>query len=280
MEIGKKLFEKKEILNEEVFEDREKGIEIEIEGKPYFNNDNFEFDENFERIGKSDSDFFYVDYGNIKGIPELEDMIIISHKNTRDDLINYLYDNEVYNSNDDLTRMSVEPLAKDVLDDLSYTYGSDITESNIEYIIDELYNYGIKAEINPRFEWIDSRGYSQGDYANILVDYDQIKKAWGTVPSDRDLQKTFDRLFWDSPINGVLTIKQDKGDSNYGEELFKNLPKTDINEEYYYDEMLSDSYEWDRDEVIEYILKYTKVSNKDLLEEYLEEFIPSEPDYN
>lgn len=93
---------------------------------------------------------------------------------------------------------------------------------------------------------ITTTGYSQGDYATVYIPKE--------LKDNPGIQKTIDHLFWDSPVYGVIKIND---------------------EEIFVDELLSDVYEWDKDEVLS-ALK-SKVSEKTY--EYLKNNLPNELEY-
>ena len=68
---------------------------------------------------------------------------------------------------------------------------------------------------------ITTTGYSQGDWAEVYIPKEFKDKPW--------IQSTIDHLFWDSPVYGIIKVND---------------------EEIYVDELLSDIYEWDKDEIL------------------------------
>lgn len=93
---------------------------------------------------------------------------------------------------------------------------------------------------------IGTTGYSQGDYARVYIPK-ELKDIKG-------IQETIDHLFWDSPVYGVIKIND---------------------EEIYVDELLSDIYKWDKDEVLSKIKN--DVSEKTY--EYLKNNLPEDLGY-
>lgn len=100
---------------------------------------------------------------------------------------------------------------------------------------------------------ISVRGYSQGDYAEIWVDFTECKRAWGNDANEDELRELFENLFYDAPIYATATVDE---------------------KEYYYWDMpeLKSKYHWDRDAWIAYV---KKESGHDI-----SDYVPKEPDYN
>ena len=77
-----------------------------------------------------------------------------------------------------------------------------------EYVLDKFWdNVYIKG--TPKFDRYVSRGYSQGDAAEILVSH-SLREFWGLADNaeilTKDLQKDIDHYLWDSEIYGTLDI--------------------------------------------------------------------------
>ena len=56
------------------------------------------------------------------------------------------------------------------------------------------------------FEKFVTRGYSQGDYAEVYVDTKRYKEVYGTDLDDEAFQEEINHLFWDAPIRGEIAI--------------------------------------------------------------------------
>jgi hypothetical protein len=108
-----------------------------------------------------------------------------------------------------------------------------------------------------KFHRITTTGYCQGDHAIVLVNIAAYEKLSGRkfdAKAVASLQTTIDHLFWDSPIHARLSF---------------NL------EEIFLDEMLSDPYRWEPDEIKKGLKGYHPSIIK-----YIEENLPSELAYN
>lgn len=141
---------------------------------------------------------------------------------------------------------------------------SDLLDSAMDYLEQELveYNYNIEelasycqfeVSFKNEIEIFITRGYSQGDYAKVIVDHTECKKAFGNNAYKKTLQQYIDHLFWDSPVFARLEID---------------------NKEYEYFEYCDDSYSWDREKFINGVSRDSGVSVK-----VLENIVPSELDY-
>ena len=113
--------------------------------------------------------------------------------------------------------------------------------------------YGLPLSFVNDIEILITRGYSQGDYALVLLDRTQQLKIWEKAPSIQHMKESIDHQFWDSPIYCKLEI--------------------DGTEYYYYDYVESE-YEWKKDEFITKVAKASGVSLK-----ALEQLVPSELSY-
>lgn len=101
-----------------------------------------------------------------------------------------------------------------------------------------------KVGFKANFDIVISRGYSQGDYKEVIVPH----KFWECMGVKKpecvqsNLVKTIDNLLWDLPVYCRFTVNE---------------------EEFYIDQELSDSYKWDKDQALQIASKliekeYTK----------------------
>lgn len=151
-------------------------------------------------------------------------------------------------------------------DDIDRTWlKSDLNEIVIDFLTDELltYKYDLD-ELSSDFDDIEisfvndidiltTRGYSQGDYALVLVDRTQLTKLWGKYTDN--VQECIDHLFWDAPVWARLTINED--------------------EYHYNDEGDLKQFEWQRDEFIKLVSKSSGVPAS-----VLEDLVPQELSYS
>ena len=125
----------------------------------------------------------------------------------------------------------------------------------------------LKSKFTHLFETFKTRGYSQGDYAEVVVSK-QLKavmiketgKTWEQLKVF--LQTTFDHLFWDCPVFGRLTIDD---------------------QEIFLDEFLDDIYDYDKDELVASFEKSQKenytVEAFSVIMEFLKEKLPENLEY-
>lgn len=150
----------------------------------------YNFEENFKRIDNS-MNFVYTDFGNLSGDFDENDFFIINYKKTKKRDINKL---KVYLSDDDCIR--------DVLlSDLIYEFLGGDNLDNLETLLNE---YNIIYDCT--YEILYTRGYSQGDYAEIYVNKKEFKDVIGVEFNSDDYQSIFNHYFWDIPISGELNI--------------------------------------------------------------------------
>lgn len=129
--------------------------------------------------------------------------------------------------------------AEDILDEfMTITDYRDFNKDNSD----------IKIIPNKELIWIENRGYSQGDYAEIVYSCDDLKDWWGVDVDERELSKTIDNLLWNAPIDLIVTINGDEYD--YGD--------------------TGDTYEYQREMFIDVIAKESGV-NRDVLEDIIPE---------
>lgn len=130
----------------------------------------------------------------------------------------------------------------------------------------------------------ETHGYSQGDYARFIINYNALNEHWGTDIkvdsrgngiSDEDCEAVVSLLddiehyFWDCPIRGSITLH------------YNGEP-----EDTFVDEFLSDEWEWDKDEFITKVMEYARIRLKDVSDDIMDKLkcdlytlIPDEPKY-
>jgi len=121
---------------------------------------------------------------------------------------------------------------------------------SIDAMNEELKEFNLSIEPIGQWQIIEIRGYNQGDYNEVLVDIDAIETT-GTKFNYLEFKKEFEHIFYDSIINGVITVNGD---------------------EYYYE---GDCYEFERDTWLNYVAEKSGVSLKELCE-----ICPEYPGYN
>ena len=223
------------------FTENGNGSSVEIEF--YYDRDmgQHDFDENLKRI--DGNRFFYIDFGNLKPV-ELEEMYIVTDE-TREEMIKLLkeenkYSDEEYKSIDKMTN---EELKNEFVMTENDNYFDCDSEDLFEF---DSINFGM----------IETRGYSQGDYAEVYFKKEDKEKGI-YEPKKEDI----DHLFWDSPLFFSATIDETKVFSSGGEILANTyLPEDEAKEE-----ILS---------------KMKKELNKDQFEAFAELFEGMNAEYN
>ena len=160
--------------------------------------DGFGFDDNFNVLRYSGyrecSISLYTDYGNLSGDWDLEQACII--KNTRENrvTIKRFLTCEKY---------AVVSELEGVVSELDEYIGG-VNYENIEELHDLVSDLGIAYTTN--YLRMSTRGYSQGDYAEILINTKEFEKMAGCKFKEEDYQKWFDHYFWDSTIGGTINL--------------------------------------------------------------------------
>lgn len=140
---------------------------------------------------------------------------------------------------DQYGKLSYKLTKPELLEFLSNTYEPD-------------YHEFIVRNFEPKFKVVSSRGYCQGDYAEVIYMPDEL----GTAE-----ELNFDNELWSTPIYCRLTIND---------------------EEFYIDSEMKDQYEYDEDEIASIIIKLIRGSEIEDTELAISEalaLIPSEPAY-
>lgn len=126
----------------------------------------------------------------------------------------------------------------------------------------------LQENFTAKYETIVTRGYCQGDYAEVIIPSKTIAelemqcgKPLQSI-TDSWLSDYIDNLFWDAPVWARLEVN---------------------NEEVYLDELIEDVYNYDKDRLLEkfkttYNLEYSE-TEFNLIVEFLTENLPDYPDY-
>lgn len=123
----------------------------------------------------------------------------------------------------------------------------------------------LQNNFTPLFTKLVTRGNCQGDYAEVIFSH-KFKEYWKketkkdfSVDSFSDL---VDNLFWNAPIYGRLVIND---------------------KEYYLDELLSDRYDYDKDQLVaDFVKTYCSDFSSDNLQiivDFLNDNLPEYPEY-
>ena len=151
----------------------------------------------------------------------------------------------------------------------NFTRCSDLNGSSLlndryskEYRLDgnegiiEFYN----KYLTPLFEVISIRGYSQGDYAEIIFT-NELMKEYNFDDKEKfisGMSDYFTNLFYDAPLHGRLEID---------------------NNEIYLDDFQSDNYAYDKQEIILHVSETLEHEQKAYIMEWLSEELPTNLEY-
>lgn len=204
------------------------------------------FSENFEILQfsgyRSSTIAYYIDHGNVPGADDIKFTV----KGDKAAKVSYLEGNTIFDESE------IETWSEDDIDSEIIS----LSECNLlNWITDSIENIdGLEFVPSKNLIKLVTRGYSQGDYAEVYYCPDDLEKAWGNAPDQSELQTTFDNLFWDAPYYACMTIN--------GEE-YNLFDMPDYNE-----------YEWDADKFAAYV---SKESGIDIA--ILEPLIPQNLEY-
>lgn len=113
-----------------------------------------------------------------------------------------------------------------------------------------------------KYKIFETHGYSQGDWATVLVnkaDWEAYTGLQLTGDHVQNLQEHINHLFWDAPVYARLEVINEQGQQD----------------EIHLEEYLSDRYRWDKDD----LLKNAKNLPKYILS-YIESVMPDEIQYS
>ena len=199
-----------------------------------YSDDNYCYQENIKHLRKDT--YVYVDWGNIAEPESLEDLFeILPQNNKKRKLIQFLKDGYYYPNYEDF---------KTFEDVVGYIFNEYSIETMKDFV-DNLTDFGI--EVTPKFDRYVSRGYSQGDAAEIFVPH-SLRKVWGLADDaevlDKDLQKQIDHYLWDSEIYGTFNIsfEYEVKRETFGDSVIMNF-----DEEFEYGEWGNDTFEFGLD---------------------------------
>ena len=188
--------------------------------------DNFQFEENFKILRYSgfreSSISLYIDYGNLSAEYDIEqDCIIVDNRENRIKIQRWLtqeggkYFSEVFGT--------VEEIREAIY---------DVDYSNIQEVYDVLSSIGVFYTTN--YLRTSTSGYSQGDYAEILINIVEYEKEVGSKFELDGMKKWFDHCFWDSEIYGEVEVSFD---------YTQNAVNFKFEEEFNFREWCDDEYE-------------------------------------
>lgn len=215
------------------------------------------FEENFEILVHSswgvNSVSIYKDYGNLSDEYCIDnDLVIDETKLSRVKMLKHLVSiGEYYSDFKDCETVF------EMLGDL-------IQNDNIKDYIEVLDDAGI--EYSRNYITMTTTGYSQGDFAEILVNVNEFEDVHCVNFNKDKHQQYFDNLFWDAPMSVRVTIDGE----DFISEKFDGQYRNWIDGKY---------FDYDKDEFIAEILENFEDVDSDLLKSELDEILPSEVGY-
>lgn len=167
---------------------------------------------------------------------------------------------------------TVKDLKKMLLDD-GYFFKDVMQMSKADMVQElagsEVFQEFLQENAKPTFTTLTSRGYSQGDYIEIILTKDIIEYYVSSFEELKTaeqvaefLQSTIDHLLWDAPIYARLEIETDQGDN-----------------EFYFDEYLTDYYNYDKDQLLQIFNDNYSGDHKVYIGEWLADNLPDHADY-
>jgi hypothetical protein len=235
------------------FDSSSSGLSVELSVFRDTDRSQMEFDESFTSLGNGL--FVFTEFGNV------------SDDFSFSDASNYQF----------TVKELRQAIKKDYDTELSQHYFSKpfskLTEAELIEFLDCLtYDSSEIAEFlqdnfTPLYDKIVTRGYSQGDYAEVIITpaYKAYLADNGKQWNDEQERKTsdlIDCLFWDAPIHAMLFIGEN---------------------EFYLHELLADCYEYDKDQLM---LDFKRVYAREFSDsqlaivlEFLADNLPKYPDY-
>lgn len=225
------------------------GTDLEFSGMYDCQKSRDDFENNFKVIQSSNrgsSIVYFINEGNLKDDTSIE----FSLKGKREAFVSYLLEH-TYLTKSELKKLSKHELVSEVENIMgSFEVATYETENK------DLDDYGFQIVPDKELVWTSSRGYSQGDYVDIVYCPKDIIECWGVDEIDeKSLRETFDNLCWDAPVRATITVNGDEYN--------------------YWDAPDAKDYEWSRDEFIAYVVKETKIDVQ-----LLKDLVPLELDYS
>lgn len=136
---------------------------------------------------------------------------------------------------------------------------SEILEAiETDLYCDDSFQEFLKATFTCNYLVMESRGYSQGDYAQIIIPAQVLEsyKDQTLEQIENTLQGVIDHLLWDQPLYARLTIDE---------------------EEFYIDEHLKDEYQYDQDEIKQILTDHLEHEQKEFIINWVVDNLPDHP---
>ena len=234
------------------FDKSSTGIDIEVSVYADGFISQTDWSDNFKEVvggnGGTTGIYFYTDWGQNEALEEGELKAVDSKNTLKKSLLDWALNEDDWNY---YTKTDLRAMCKDELIELfeDYLAYMDLEEAN-DYASEQ--NVTL---ILDSYEIISTRGYSQGDYAEVVISNE--------LADDAATQEAINHLFWDAPISYQISVDDDE----------------DIG--YVVDENVDCLYDYDADEVMEILTKHFKDhKDKDYILETIKEMLPEYPTYS
>lgn len=152
--------------------------------------------------------------------------------------------------------------------ELQETLSFDSVLYDAQDILEGAFEEWKEENLEPQFFEVPVNGYSQGDFHDVIVPFKTLEETPYHPDSKEQwnlnrLKETFRNLLFDAPIWGRLEIND---------------------EEIMLDEALSDVYDYDKDEIIQFVKDHEEVAKhpkdrQQYIVEWVIENLPDEPEY-
>ena len=118
----------------------------------------------------------------------------------------------------------------------------------------------------PEFFELTTTGYSQGDYAEVIIPREVLIELGHTDPTQEiadSFQEHINHLFWDAPLFCKLEINDE--------------------DEFYFTDYMEDTYDYDKGQMLdiadEHLLPKWPEEAREIIRSFLEENLPEYPEY-
>lgn len=230
------------------FDTNSNGVNIEVSCIYDCHISQMDFNENLESLGGKDTEWFYNSHKQM----DVDSIYDFSYSFTDEKAVREFLDKECHIHFDESDYVTFQDYLDDIMAEWKACEGNEQVQ---EWVDDSPITMKRVNDV----EIYETRGYSQGDYARVFIDWAQFAELITSELTEetKNAQREYiDHLFWDAPIHGVATIN-------------------DV--EYYYE---FDSYDFKRSEWIESILKDFQDHEKlDVIKNDLESLIPENLEY-
>lgn len=247
------------------FDKSSSGINLELVANYDQHHSQHLFDESFKNVWYNSGSlingryynvdlYLWTNYGNFSDTFDLDDLNNYSFAKTQ--LIEML---TIYSLED----------AQDLSKDLFNKGFSKLDKAELIELAESMIDYNDKINLytehlHLKAFIVDTRGYSQGDYAEIIIPFESLDQL-GVNYKDKDFNidqwvgNDFDHLFWDSPAYIRLTVNDED--------------EIDLTE------WLECEYTYDKNDLLASLKESLEHEQKDLIIAFLSDNLPTTLDY-